>query len=73
AIECLFSDAKTRGFNIEDTQITDSAKLSTLLGIVTLVVTWAHRRATRVMGRKPVLVQMLRATFEPELARQTPV
>ena len=28
AIECLFSDAKTRGFNIEDTHITDSAKLA---------------------------------------------
>ena len=54
AIECLFSDAKTRGFNIEDTHITDSAKLSTLLGIVTLAVTWAHRCATRVMGRKPI-------------------
>ena len=53
-IECLFSDAKTRGFNIEDTHTTDSAKLLTLLGIVTLAVTWAHRCATRVMGRKPI-------------------
>ena len=35
-IECLFSDAKTRGFNIVNTHITDSAKLATLLGIVTL-------------------------------------
>ena len=53
-IECFFSDTKTRGFNIEDIHITDSAKLLTLLGIVTLAVTWAHRCATRVMGRKPI-------------------
>ncbi len=40
--------------HIEDTHINDSAKLVTLPGIVTLAVTWAHRCATRVMGRKPI-------------------
>ncbi len=39
-IECFFSDAKTRGFNIENTHITDPANLATLLGVVTLAVTW---------------------------------
>ena len=52
-IECLFSDAKPRGFNIENTHTTDPAKLTTLLGIVNPAVTSAHRCGTRVMGRKP--------------------
>ncbi len=50
--ECLFGDAKTRGFNIEDTHITDPAKLATLLAIIALAVTWACRCASRVMGPK---------------------
>ena len=54
AIECLFADAKTRGLNIEDTHITDTGKLATLLVIVALAVTWAYRCATRAMGRKAI-------------------
>jgi hypothetical protein len=50
-IECMFGDAKTRGFNIEDTHITDPKKLASLLVIVALAVTWAYRCATCVMGR----------------------
>jgi hypothetical protein len=53
-IECLFADAKTRGFNIEDTHITDPDKLATLLAVVTLAVTWAYRCATTAMGRKAI-------------------
>ena len=51
SIECMFGDAKTRGFNIEDTHITDPKKLASLLVIVALAVTWAYRCATCVMGR----------------------
>ena len=39
-IECLFADAKTRGFNIEDTHITAHGKLATLLAAVALAMTW---------------------------------
>lgn len=53
-IECLFGDAKTRGFNIEDTHITDPGKLATLLVVVSLAVTWAYRCATRTMGTKNI-------------------
>lgn len=53
-IECLFADAKTRGFNIEDTHITDPEKLATLLVVVALAVTWAYRCATRAMGDKAI-------------------
>ena len=53
-IECLFADAKTRGFNSEDTHITNPAKLATLLAVIALTVTWAYRCATRVMGRTAI-------------------
>ena len=54
SIECLFADAKSRGLNLEDTHITDCEKLSTLLVVVTLALTWAYRCATRVRGRAPI-------------------
>ena len=53
-VECFFADAKTRGFNIEDTHITNPAKLGTLLVVIALAVTWAYRCATRIMGRKDI-------------------
>lgn len=51
-IECLFGDAKTRGFNIEDTHLTDPAKIATLLAVTTLACLWSYRAATAAMGRR---------------------
>lgn len=53
-IECLFGDIKTRGLNIEDTHITDPGKLSTLLVVVALAVTWAYTCARDLMGLKAI-------------------
>lgn len=53
-IECLFADAKTRGLNMEDTRITNPLKISTMLAIITLAITWAYRCATRKMARKAI-------------------
>ena len=53
-IECLFADAKTRGFNIGDTRITGHAKLATLLAVVALAMTRACRCASHAMGRKAI-------------------
>jgi len=47
-IESMFGDAKTRGLNLEDTHITDPAKLDALIGIVALAMTWAYRCASAV-------------------------
>lgn len=54
AIECLFGDAKTRGFNIEDTRMTASEKIDTLTAILTLAITWSYRCATQTMGMKAI-------------------
>jgi DDE family transposase len=47
-IECLFGDTKTRGFNMEDTHLTQPAKLAVLLAIVALAIAWAQACATAV-------------------------
>ena len=53
-IECLFGDSKTRGLNMEDTRLTQPAKLSSLLVIITLAMVWAYACAIDIKGRKPI-------------------
>jgi DDE family transposase len=53
-IECLFGDAKTRGFNIEDTHITNPDKLATLIVVIMFAITWTYRCATQTMGMKAI-------------------
>jgi len=50
AIECMFGDTKTRGFNIEDTRITNLEKLDLWLAIIALTMSWTYRCATQTMG-----------------------
>lgn len=47
-IECFFGDTKTRGFNMEDTRLTQPDKLAVLLAIVALAIAWALACATAV-------------------------
>lgn len=59
-IECLFGDIKTRGLNMEDTKLTQPAKLSLLMAVVALALAWAHACASATKGhqhrpRKPWL------------------
>lgn len=51
AVECLFSDAKTRGLNLEDTRLTDPRKLALLMALVALALAWAGRAAADLLGR----------------------
>lgn len=52
AIECLFAHTKTRGFNLEDTRLTDNRKVCLLLAIVAIAVAWICRTASDLMGRR---------------------
>ena len=52
AIECLFGDVKTRGFNLEDTRLRDPRKLDTLLVLLALAVAWAAKVADKLLGRR---------------------
>lgn len=53
-IECLFGDSKTRGLNMEDTRLTNPAKLNTLLVVITLAMTWAYASATLLKGTETI-------------------
>ena len=52
AIETMFGDTKTRGFNIEDTRLTDPAKLDLLMGLVALAIAWTARTAKNHLGTR---------------------
>lgn len=42
-IKALFSCLKSRGFNLEDTHLTDLMKLKRLLSVFTIAFCWAYR------------------------------
>ncbi len=52
AIECLFGDVETRGFDLEDTRLSDPAQLDTLLILLALAVAWAAKTADILVGKK---------------------
>lgn len=54
AVECLFGDAKTRGFNLEDTHLTAPGKIETLTALLALAITWTYASASLAMGRKAI-------------------
>ena len=53
-IERMFSCLKTRGFNIEDTHITNIDKLERLLGVVTIAFCWAYKFGEHLDDEKPI-------------------
>lgn len=42
-IENLFQAFKGRGFNLEDTHLTDSSKISKLIALISIAFVWAHK------------------------------
>ncbi len=53
-IECLFGDTKTRGFNMEDTRLTQPGKLSLLLALVALAMAWSVACACAIKGKQDI-------------------
>lgn len=53
-IECLFAETKTRGFNMEDTRLTNPDKLSLLFALVALAMAWSLACATALTGRHDI-------------------
>ena len=52
AIEGMFAEAKTKGFNLEDTRLSIAKKLSWLVGIVALAMAWAAKTASAKLGTR---------------------
>lgn len=53
-IERMFSCLKSRGFNIEDTHITNLDKLERLLGVVTIAFCWAYKVGDYIDEDQPI-------------------
>lgn len=53
-IETLFSALKTRGFNLEDTHVTTSARFNKLLALLALAFTWAYLVGDWLYEQRPL-------------------
>lgn len=56
-IETLFGNLKTKGFNLEDTHITNAEKLSTLLCVLSLSVALAVKTGAGMAAIKPIPIK----------------
>ncbi|MGK7899135.1 MAG: IS4 family transposase [Xenococcus sp. (in: cyanobacteria)] len=56
-IETLFGIFKSRGFNLEDTHLTDSERLSRLLALLTIALCWAYRTGQWLSQQKPIQIK----------------
>ena len=52
AIKGIFAEAKTKGFNLEDTRLSIAKTLSWLVGIVALAMAWAAKTASAKLGTR---------------------
>ena len=53
-IECLFSALKKRGFNFEDTRLTQTNRLDNLIILLSIAFTWAHLMGEWVYQHRPL-------------------
>lgn len=56
-IECLFAIMKRRGFNLEDTHITDPERISRLFAVLTLALCWCYKAGLWADQKKPITVK----------------
>ena len=56
-IETLFGIFKGRGFNLEDTHLVDSERLSRLFALLTIALCWAYRTGQWLSECKPIAIK----------------
>jgi hypothetical protein len=56
-IETLFGIFKSRGFNLEDTHLIDSERLSRLFALLTIALCWAYRTGQWLSDHKPIVIK----------------
>jgi hypothetical protein len=56
-IETLFGIFKSRGFNLEDTHLQDSERLSRLFALLAIALCWAHRTGQWLSENKPIVIK----------------
>ncbi len=56
-IETLFGIFKSRGFNLEDTHLQNSERLSRLFALLTIALCWAYRTGEWLSEQKPITIK----------------
>jgi hypothetical protein len=56
-IETLFGCLKSRGFNLEDTHLTDPKRIEKLFAVLTLAFCWAHCVGEWLVSLKPLKIK----------------
>ena len=56
-IETMFGNLKTKGFNLEDTHLTNADKLSTLLAVLALAVALSVKTGVAAARRRPIPIK----------------
>jgi hypothetical protein len=56
-IECLFAAMKRRGFNLEDTHITDPERVARLIAVMTLALCWCYKVGLWLDQQKPITIK----------------
>jgi hypothetical protein len=56
-IETMFGNLKTKGFNLEDTHITDHGKLSTLLAVLAMAIALCIKTGVAAARIKPIAIK----------------
>ncbi len=57
SIETLFGIFKSRGFNLEDTHLIDSERLSRLFALLTIALCWAYRTGQWLSTQRPITIK----------------
>ena len=68
-IEAMFSDFKTRGFGLEDSQIRLPGRLDRLILVMALALLWAVSTGMWDAVHRPTRAEKNPATADPKLAR----
>jgi transposase len=57
-IETMFKAFKTKGFNIEDTHLSDTDRIDKLVAVVSIAFTWAYKAGIYVHENiKPIVIK----------------
>ena len=54
-VETLFGCLKSRGFNFEDTHLTDTQRLAKLMGLLALAFAWTYKTGQLLNEQTPIL------------------
>lgn len=64
-IECLFQAFKNRGFHIESTQVTQTARLEKIVGFMAVAFAWAHKTGEWQANKRPIKWTTIKKKIRP--------